>query len=203
MSGRPSRLIAWLHERSGLRDLPRAVRRLYSAPARLDRWSLIGALLLVALALQFTTGGLLLLQYTPDPERAFESVQRIAWDVPFGWLIRLLHVHGASLLVAMAFVHLGVVAVRGAYKSPRELVWITGCLLLLLVLAASVTGYVLPWSQLSYWAVTIVTRAAGEIPWLGEGLVRFLRGGDAVGAATLRRAFASHVVFLPMSLIVL
>lgn len=163
--------------------------------------SMLGAVLLLALAIQVGSGALLLLHYTPDPERAFGSVQTIMWDVPFGWLVRLVHVHGASLAIALALVHLGFVAVRGAYKPPRELVWMSGCVLLLLLVAAAVTGYVLPWSQLSYWAVTITTSAVGEIPWLGELLVRVLRGEESVGAAALRRAFGAHVVVIPLLLL--
>ena len=197
------RLGDWIHERTGARHFFQAARRLYHGAAGLDRWSLLGGLLLVLLLLQFGTGTLLLLYYTPDPERAFESVQSVMWDVPFGWLIRLLHVHGASIAIALVVAHLGIVALRGAYKAPRELVWVTGCVLLLLLLAAAVTGYILPWSQLSYWAVTITTGSIGEIPWIGEGLLRLIRGGEAVGAGTLRRAFTAHVVVLPVVMVVL
>jgi quinol-cytochrome oxidoreductase complex cytochrome b subunit len=159
--------------------------------------------LLFGILLQIATGVLLLLHYAPDTEDAFDSVRRIMWDVPFGWLFRLAHVHGANLLIVIALVHLAVVAVRGGYKAPRELVWITGCLLLVLLLAAGVTGYALPWSQLSYWAVTIVTSALESVPLLGDPLLRLVRGGEVVGAPTLRRAFAAHVVLVPATMVAL
>jgi len=157
--------------------------------------------LVLALALQIATGTLLLLYFVPDPSGAFESVRTLMRDVPYGWLVRLLHAHGGNLLVAIVFVHLFHTAFAGAYRDPRELVWVSGCALFVLVLGAALTGYVLPWSQMSYWATTVVTASAEYVPFVGRGLARLLRGGEGVGDATFRRAFAAHVALLPLLLL--
>jgi ubiquinol-cytochrome c reductase cytochrome b subunit len=170
-------------------------------PASRRAWRSLGAILVFFFALQIATGILLLFHFVPDPEHAFESVRRIMRDVPFGWLVRLVHAHGANLLVAGIFAHLAATAWSGAYQAPRELHWWTGCGLLLLGLGAALTGYILPWSQLSYWATTIVTSTLGYVPLVGGDLVAFVRGGERVGDATFRRAFAAHVALLPLAML--
>ena len=161
----------------------------------------LGGILLFVFVLQIATGLLLLLHFVPDPSAAFESVRALMRDVPYGWLIRLLHAHGANLMVAVLFVHLFHTAFAGAYKDPRELVWVSGCVLFLLVLGSALTGYILPWSQMSYWATRVVTASLSYAPFVGDSLVLWIRGGEFVGDATYRRAFAAHVALLPLLLL--
>jgi ubiquinol-cytochrome c reductase cytochrome b subunit len=166
-------------------------------------WLSFGALLGFLLLLQVATGVLLLFHFAPDAELAFESVRRIMREVPFGWLVRLLHAHGANLIVIVLFVHLLVVVWRGGYQGRRAANWLLGCALLVLVMGASLTGYILPWSQLSYWATTVVTGSLEYLPIGGHELTTFVRGGERVGPATFRRAFAAHVALIPLALLAL
>jgi ubiquinol-cytochrome c reductase cytochrome b subunit len=190
---------AWLERRLALRAWLGS--RLPAVPASRRAWRSLGVVLVFLFALQIATGILLLFHFVPDPEHAFESVRRIMREVPFGWLVRLVHAHGANLFVAGLFAHMAATAWSGAYQAPRELHWWTGCVLLLLGLGAALTGYILPWSQLSYWATTIVTSTLGYVPLVGSDLVAFVRGGERVGDATFRRAFAAHVALLPLAML--
>jgi ubiquinol-cytochrome c reductase cytochrome b subunit len=187
----------WLEARTGG---VAAARRLAAAAGESRLW-LLGAVALVAFGLQLATGLLLLFHYVPHPDHAFATAQAILWDVPFGWLVRLAHAHGASLLVALGFLHTLVSAVRADYKAPKELVWVCGRALFFLALAAALSGYVLPWSQLSYWATTITTAPLGKLPLVGEPLLALARGDQAVGGATLSRAFVAHVVAIPLLMV--
>jgi ubiquinol-cytochrome c reductase cytochrome b subunit len=196
----PERWREWLERRTGLGDRLARARRFEVPEERASRLSL-GGVLAFALVLQLGTGVLLLLHFVPDPSGAFESVRALMRDVPYGWLVRLFHAHGANLMVALAFVHLFHTAFQGAYKEPRELVWMSGCVLFLLVLGSALTGYILPWSQMSYWATTVVTASLGYLPGIGPSLVEGVRGGELVGAATYRRAFAAHVGLLPLAIL--
>ena len=172
----------------------------YLIPATANRWYSLGFVLLVFVALQIVSGVLLLIYYVPGEMHAFESIQRIMHDVPYGWLIRLVHVHGANAMMILLLVHMLSVVVMSSYKRPRELHWITGCLLLFTTLGLCFTGYLLPWSQLSFWATTVGMNLAGSVPLIGPAMQRYLQGGDVVGPATLGRAFAFHVALLPMLL---
>ena len=183
----------WIEARAGFGGLARAL----AGTARGRAWWL-GAAALVAFVVQIATGALLLVHYTPTPERAFASAQAILWDVPFGWLIRLVHAQGASALLAIGITHTVLAAVRADYKQPRELVWVCGRILALLGFAAALTGYILPWSQLSYWATTIATSPLEKIPFAGATLVALARGSETVSGATLSRAFVAHVIALPL-----
>ena len=183
----------WIEARAGVGGLARAL----AATARGRAWWL-GAAALVAFALQIATGALLLVHYTPTPERAFASAQAILWEVPFGWLVRLVHAQGASALLAIGITHTVLAAVRADYKQPRELVWVCGRILALLGFAAALTGYILPWSQLSYWATTIATSPLEKVPFAGATLVALARGSETVSGATLSRAFVAHVIALPL-----
>ncbi len=203
MSSRPSRLLDWLDERTGIRELVRSHLTDYEVPGAINHWYALGFVLMVFIALQFASGFLLLIYYVPDAERAFESVERIMNDVPFGWLIRLVHVHGANAMVVVLMLHMLSVLAMSAYKPPRELHWVVGCLLLFTTLGLCFTGTLLPWSQLSYWATTVGLNVAGNTPWIGPTLQGYLQGGEAVGPATLGRAFAFHASLLPALLVVL
>lgn len=196
----PRGWLGWLERRTGL-AAGWARARGAAVPEERARSLPFGGVLLFALALQIATGLLLLLYFVPDPAGAFESVRALMRDVPYGWLVRLVHAHGANLMVALAFVHLFHTAFAGAYQAPRELVWLSGCVLFLLVLGSALTGYILPWSQMSYWATTVVTASLSYVPFVGTSLVEWVRGGEFVGAPTFRRAFAAHVGLLPLAIV--
>jgi quinol-cytochrome oxidoreductase complex cytochrome b subunit len=148
-------------------------------------------------AVQVFTGILLLLYYRPSATEAYESVQFIVTRVPFGWLIRNIHSWSANLLIAAAFAHLFSVFLLKSYRKPRELTWVSGMLLLFLMLGFGFSGYLLPWNELSFFATKVGTGIAGSVPLAGPFLLRLLRGGDDVTGATLSRFFGLHVAVLP------
>ena len=164
------------------------------------RYSVIyyfGGMTLFFFLIQVGTGILLMLYYRPGASEAFESVERLMTTVPFGWLIRSIHSWSANLMVFFAFVHLATVYFAKAYRSPRELTWVTGCFLFFLTLAFGFSGYLLPWNQLAFFATKVGTEIAAVVPVVGDWMVRFLRGGDRVSGATLSRFFGWHVAILP------
>jgi cytochrome b6 len=160
-------------------------------------WYYLGGLTLFLFAVQVFTGILLLLYYRPGANDAYESVQFIVTRVPFGWLIRNMHSWSANLLVAAAFAHFFSVFLLKSYRKPRELTWVSGILLLFLMLAFGFSGYLLPWNELSFFATKVGTGSAGSVPLVGHFLLRLLRGGDDVTGATLSRFFGLHVAILP------
>lgn len=192
------KLMDWVDRRLGIREIIYSNMNGYLLPRNVNVWYTMGAVLLALFALQFVTGILLLIYYVPDTEKAFSSVTAIGNQVPYGWLIRYLHVVGSNLIIVFLLFHMLSVLFMGSYKQPRELTWLSGFVLFNLGLAFCLTGYLLPWSQLSFWATTVATDAAGAIPVIGEHLVEFLRGSPSVGEATLGRFFALHVMGLPM-----
>jgi len=190
----------WLDSRLGVSELLHQQLGGYKLPRNINIWYTLGAVIMALFGLQFLTGILLLIHYVPDTEKAFASVTAIMNDVPFGWLFRYLHVVCSNLIIVALLLHMLSVLYMGSYKRPRELTWVAGFTLLNLSLAFCLTGYLLPWSQLSFWATTVATDAAGAIPVVGEYLVSFMRGAPSVGAATLGRFFALHVMVLPLAL---
>jgi quinol-cytochrome oxidoreductase complex cytochrome b subunit len=157
----------------------------------------LGGMTLFFFAVQVATGILLMLYYRPSAQEAFESVEFIMTTVTFGWLIRSIHAWSANLMVLFAVLHLVTVYLTKAYRPPRELTWITGCVMFFLLLAFGFSGYLLPWNELSFFATKVGTNIAGSVPWVGEWLERFLRGGDRVSGATLSRFYGWHVAILP------
>jgi cytochrome b6 len=157
----------------------------------------LGGMTLFFFLIQVGTGILLMLYYRPSAEEAFESVAFIMTTVRFGWLVRSLHAWSANLMVYFAFAHLASVFFLKAYRPPRELTWITGCLLLFLSLAFGFSGYLLPWNQLAFFATKVGTDIAGSVPLVGEWMLRFLRGGERVSGGTLSRFYGWHVAILP------
>lgn len=194
------RLVDYFDVRLGIRDLVRQNLTGYLIPRQANFFYTLGAVLLALFSLQVGTGLLLLIYYRPDAAGAFASVQHIMNDVPYGWLIRYAHVAGSNIIVIALLLHMLSVLFMGSYKKPRELTWLTGFILFNLTLALCLTGYLLPWSQLSFWATTVATDAAGAVPVVGAWAVAFLRGGAMVGEATLGRFFALHVMGLPLLL---
>jgi quinol-cytochrome oxidoreductase complex cytochrome b subunit len=152
---------------------------------------------------QFVTGILLTIYYVPTPDQAYDSVQFITTQVPAGWLIRGLHHWGASAMVLLTVLHMLRVIFYGAYKFPREVTWFTGVGLLLIVLGFGFTGYLLPWDQKAFWATTVGTRIAEVTPFVGDWILRIMRGGPELTAITLARFYGVHVWFLPASILAL
>ena len=188
---------AWFDDR-----LPVAEAQEFAAhktvPAhRLSVFYYLGGMTMFFFVIQVVTGIMLMLYYRPSAEEAFESVEFIMTVVPFGWLIRSLHSWSANLMVFFAFVHLATVYFTKSYRKPREMTWVTGCLLLFLAMAFGFSGYLLPWNQLAFFATKVGTDIAGAVPIVGEWALRFLRGGDRVTGGTLSRFYGWHVAILP------
>ncbi|GFO64846.1 cytochrome bc complex cytochrome b subunit [Geomonas paludis] len=192
------RLYRWLDLRIGVGEIVEKELTGYLLPRNINEWYSLGSVLLVIFALQVVTGMLLMIYYVPDADKAFKSVTFIMNEVPFGWLIRLCHAVGSNMMVAVLILHMLSTLLMGSYKAPRELNWVTGFTLLALVQGISLTGYLAPWSQLSFWATTVATNSASAVPVLGPYLVEFLRGGKLVGPPTLGRFFALHAAVLPV-----
>ena len=190
----------WIDRRLGVREIVARELTGYLLPRNINAWYSLGSILLVIFALQVVTGILLLIYYVPDADKAFKSVTFIMNEVPFGWLIRMCHAVGSNMMVLILLFHMLSVLFMGSYKRPRELNWLSGFILFNLVMAISLTGYLLPWSQLSFWATTVATNSAGSIPVIGPFLVEFLRGSKLVGPATLGRFFALHVAVIPLAM---
>ena len=163
----------------------------------------LGGLSVVLVMMLVASGVLLLFAYQPSAERAYDSVLALRDDIPFGQFIRNLHRWGANLLVVFVCLHLLRVFFTGAYRPPRSGNWIVGAILLFMVLGSNFTGYLLPWDQLSYWAVTICTSMLDYVPLVGAPLQEMLRGGSEVGPRTLSNFFVLHIVFLPITMVVL
>ena len=193
----PSRLAAWFDERLGLSAALDFLRHKTVPMHRHSVWYYFGGVSLFLFAIQVATGLLLLVYYKPTPEAAFESVRFITAQVPFGWLIRSLHSWSANLMVLTAFIHMFSVYFLKAYRPPRELTWLTGMGLLGLTFAFGFSGYLLPWNELAFFATKVGTDIVGSIPGIGHVLLRYVRGGDEVSAATLTRFFGWHVALLP------
>ena len=154
--------------RIGLDELVRSQLTEYRVPRNINLFYTLGFVALAVFVLQVVTGILLLIYYIPEPDRAFKSVQHIMTTVPYGWLFRLMHVVGSNLMVAVVILHMLSVFFMNSYKKPRELTWVTGALLFLITMAFCLSGYLLPWSQFSYWATTIVTTIPTAFPYVGD-----------------------------------
>jgi quinol-cytochrome oxidoreductase complex cytochrome b subunit len=196
-----TRFIEWLDERIGWRPVWETIF-LRKVPKVNWFYTLGSATLFVALN-QAITGILLTIYYVPTPDHAYDSVQYITTQVAGGWLIRGMHHWGASVMVVLVVLHMLRVIFYGAYKYPREVTWLTGIVLLLLVIGFGFTGYLLPWDQKSYWATTVGTRIAGVAPFVGDWILRIMRGGEDLSAVTLARFFGVHVWVLPSALMLL
>ena len=159
-----------------------------------------GSIVTLLVSVQFVTGVGLTMYYVPAPSLAYDSVQFIMHDLPLGAMLRGLHYWGASFLVVAAVVHMMRVFFLGSYKAPREVTWISGLILLLVILGFSLSGYLLPWDQKAYWATTVTINVARSTPFLGERLADILRGGPDLGALTLGRWYSAHVFLLPVTL---
>ena len=191
------RVYQWLDERLPLSLVREAAEEKTVPVHRYTVCYYFGGMTLFFFLIQVVTGILLMLYYRPSASQAFESVEFIMTTVPFGWLIRSIHAWSADLMIFFAFVHLATVYFMKAYRKPRELTWITGCLLFFAALAFGFSGYLLPWNQLAFFATAVGTEIAGSVPVVGEHILRFLRGGDRVTGGTLSRFYGWHVAILP------
>ena len=196
------KIFNWIDCRIGLNDLIDKELRQYHVPQDVSIWSTLGFVTLIAFLMQAVTGIFLLTYYVPHPDHAFESVMRIMNTVSYGWLFRSMHIVGANLLVILLFLHVAFVFYRAGYKKPRELNWLTGAVMFFVILMFCITGYLLPWSQLSYWSTTILTSIPTVIPGIGEYISNYIKGSYFVSDVTLTRFFAFHVAFLPFILCV-
>ncbi len=196
-------LTAWLDERLSISTLAGMVKKKEVPLHRHSIWYYFGGMTLFLFTVQVVTGVLLLLYYRPSSENAFESVQFIVTEVKFGWLIRSIHSWSANLMIATLFIHMFSVFFLRAYYPPREITWISGVLLLFLVICFGFSGYLLPWNKLAFFATKVGTEIAGVVPIVGRPILRFLRGGDDVTGATLTRFFGFHVAVLPATATVL
>ena len=193
-------LLDWLDSRTGWRT-GRANLLEEPIPAGVGWWFVTGSILLMLLGVQLITGVVLAMYYVPSPEHAYDSVRYIMERVTFGRVLRGLHFFGASFIVVAAVIHMLRVVALGSYKKPREVTWMTGVVLLLVILGFALSGYLLPWDQKAYWATTVTINIARSGP-LGEFVAGLLKGGDTLGSLTLLRWYAAHVFLLPASLIV-
>jgi len=189
---RRSPLARWVNDRLPVFDFLDGQLSGYAAPRNLNYWWNFGSLAGVALVVQIVTGIILAMHYTSDARLAFDSVEHIMRDVNHGWLIRYIHANGASMFFLVVFIHIFRGLYYGSYKSPREILWWLGLLILLAMMATAFMGYVLPWGQMSFWAATVITNLFSAIPVVGEPIVTWLWGGFAVGNPTLGRFYSLH-----------
>ncbi len=195
------RISAWLRDRLPIEGINQFLSHKNVPGHRYTFWYIFGGLTGFFLVVQFVTGILLALYYHPTPESAYESVRTILNDVPHGWLIRSIHIWSANLMIVCLLIHMFSSFLMKAYRSPREIMWITGVFLLLVVLGFAFTGYLLPWDTRAYFATLIGTEVPKSLPLVGEWGVLLLKGGAEIGGATLSRMFAIHTIVLPITII--
>ena len=187
-----SRLVRWIDYRLPVFSLLEHELVVYPTPKNLNYWWNFGSLAGITLVIMIVTGVVLAMHYTPNAALAFDSVERIMRDVNYGWMLRYIHATGASMFFAIVYIHLFRGLYYGSYKYPRELLWILGVVILVLMIATAFMGYVLPWGQMSYWAATVITNLFSAIPLVGNKIVTLLWGGFTVSNPTLTRFFSLH-----------
>ena len=196
-------LLAWLDKRYPLVSTWNTHVGEYYAPKNFNFWYFFGSLALLVMVNQFVTGIWLTMSYKPSAAEAFNSIAYIMRDVDWGWLIRYMHSTGASAFFIVIYLHMMRGLLYGSYKEPRELVWIIGMLLFLVLMAEAFMGYLLPWGQMSYWGAQVIISLFGAIPVVGPDLATWVRGDFIISDATLNRFFALHVIALPLVLAIL
>ncbi|MGH8318495.1 MAG: cytochrome b [Steroidobacteraceae bacterium] len=194
----------WIDQRFPLRSLWQEHLAGYAAPKNFNIWYFFGSLSLVVLAIQFATGLFLAIHYQPNPSLAYWSVLRgIMRDSRWGWLIRYIHIVGASAFFVVIYLHMFRALMYGSYKKPRELLWLIGVAIYLVLAAEAFLGYLLPWGQMSFWGATAVMNFATAIPLVGKPIATWLRGSFVVGLPTINRFFVFHVFLVPLLLLAL
>ena len=196
-------LMGWIEERLPIFSFMKSHTSEYYAPKNFNVWYYFGSLALLVLVNQIVTGIWLTMNFKPSAAEAFNSVEYIMRDVDWGWLIRYMHSTGASLFFVVVYLHMFRGLMYGSYKKPRELLWVIGMFIYLALMAEAFMGYVLPWGQMSGWGAQVIISLFGAVPFIGEGLVEFIRGDYLISDATLNRFFALHVIALPLVLLLL
>ncbi len=186
-------VVRWIEHRLPIfSTMDHMVGSQYPTPRNLSYWWNFGSLAGIVLVLQIVTGIVLAMHYTPHVDYAFASVEHIMRDVNYGWLLRYAHANGASFFFIVVYIHIFRGLYYGSYKTPRELLWMLGVVIMLLMMATAFMGYVLPWGQMSFWGATVITNLFSAIPIFGEGIVTWLWGGFSVDNPTLARFFSLH-----------
>jgi ubiquinol-cytochrome c reductase cytochrome b subunit len=194
-------LLGWVDKRFPLTANWKAHLSEYYAPKNFNFWYFFGSLALLVLVIQIVTGIFLTMHYKPDAELAFGSVEYIMRDVSWGWLIRYMHSTGASMFFVVVYLHMFRGLIYGSYRAPRELIWLFGVAILLVLMGEAFFGYLLPWGQMSYWGAQVIINLFTSIPVIGPDVSEWLRGDYVVSDATLNRFFAFHVIALPLVLL--
>ncbi len=187
-----NKVLQWLEKRLPIGGLMHSSFVSYPTPRNLNYWWTFGGILSFMLGVQIITGIVLAMHYTPNVAFAFDSVEGIMRDVNYGWLLRYLHANGASMFFLAVYIHMFRGIYYGSYKEPREVLWILGVIIYLLMMATGFMGYVLVWGQMSFWAATVITNLFSAIPGVGDAIVTWLWGGYAVGNPTLNRFYSLH-----------
>jgi ubiquinol-cytochrome c reductase cytochrome b subunit len=195
------KLLNWVDNRFPLSKLYNDHLGQYYAPKNFNFFYIFGALATLVLVIQIVTGIFLVMNYKPDADLAFGSVEYIMRDVPWGWLIRYMHSTGASAFFVVIYMHMFRGLIYGSYRKPRELVWLFGCGIFLCLMAEAFMGYLLPWGQMSYWGAQVIVNLFAAVPFVGPDLALLIRGDYVVGDATLNRFFSFHVIAVPLVLL--
>ena len=182
----------WFHERLPIVAFTKDHALDFPTPKNLNYWWTFGGILAVMLVVQIVTGVVLVMHYTPQVDMAFGSVEHIMRDVNYGWLMRYLHMNGASMFFIAVYIHMFRGMYYGSYKAPREVLWMIGVIIYLLMMATAFMGYVLPWGQMSFWGAKVITNLFSAIPFVGPNVTTWLWGGYSVDNPTLNRFFSLH-----------
>ena len=196
-------LLGWVNKRLPVTDSFNKHVGQYPAPKNFNFWYFFGSLAMLVLVNQIITGIWLTMNYEPSGDGAFASVEYIMRDVDYGWLLRYMHSTGASAFFVVVYLHMYRGVMYGSYQKPRELLWIFGMLIYLVLMAEAFMGYLLPWGNMSYWGAQVIISLFGAIPVIGEDLTIWIKGDYVISGATLNRFFALHVIALPLVLVVL
>jgi ubiquinol-cytochrome c reductase cytochrome b subunit len=194
-------VLGWIDQRFPLTSTYKAHLSEYYAPKNFNFWYFFGSLALLVLVIQIVTGIFLVMHYKPDAAKAFQSVEYIMRDVPWGWLVRYMHSTGASMFFVVVYLHMMRGLLYGSYRKPRELIWIFGVAIFLCLMAEAFFGYLLPWGQMSYWGAQVIVNLFSAIPVVGPDLAIWIRGDYVVSDATLNRFFSFHVIAIPLVLL--
>lgn len=194
-------VLGWIDQRFPLSSTYKAHLSEYYAPKNFNFWYFFGSLALLVLVIQIVTGIFLVMHYKPDAAKAFQSVEYIMRDVPWGWLVRYMHSTGASMFFVVVYLHMMRGLMYGSYRKPRELIWIFGVAIFLCLMAEAFMGYLLPWGQMSYWGAQVIVNLFTAIPVIGPDLGIWIRGDYVVSDATLNRFFSFHVIAVPLVLL--
>ncbi|OYD24591.1 cytochrome b [Oceanimonas baumannii] len=197
------KLVSWIDERIPMTATYNKHVGQYPAPKNFNFWYFFGSLAMLVLVNQILTGVWLTMNYNPSGDGAFASIEYIMRDVEYGWLLRYMHSTGASAFFVVVYLHMFRGLIYGSYQKPRELLWLFGMLIFLVLMAEAFMGYLLPWGQMSFWGAQVIISLFGAIPVIGDDLTLWIRGDYVISGATLTRFFALHVIALPLVLVIL